>query len=136
MPLWSYVWPLTCLQLPSSGQLSIDLGTVNVLFERDKAKYTFSPGSEYSLLDCLLNHGNSLGPRHPVADNNSSSSRASSPEPELEAHKQLSVLHRPASQQLTAPQSQRLHMSQCTPSPNLRVQQRSSDNETTLPSSF
>ncbi|KAJ9059648.1 hypothetical protein DSO57_1039345 [Entomophthora muscae] len=74
-------------------------------------------------------------PRYPVADNNSSSSRASSPEPELEAHKQVSVLHRPASQQLTAPQSQRLHMSQCTPSPNLRVQQRSSDNETFLPSS-
>ncbi|KAJ9065728.1 hypothetical protein DSO57_1016469 [Entomophthora muscae] len=35
----------------------LDLGPVNVLFECDKAKYAFSLGSEYSLLDCLLNHG-------------------------------------------------------------------------------
>ncbi|KAJ9071225.1 hypothetical protein DSO57_1039173 [Entomophthora muscae] len=112
----------------------LDLGPVNVLFERKKAKYAFSPGSEYSLLDCLLNHEkfylfeqclthilSSLGPCHPVADNNSGSSRASFPEPEPEAHEQIPVLRRPASQQMTAPQSQRLHMSQRTPSPNLRV---------------
>ncbi|KAJ9052122.1 hypothetical protein DSO57_1037335 [Entomophthora muscae] len=62
----------------------LDLGPANVLFEHDQAKYAFSSGSEYSLLDCLLNHGkfylfeqclthilSSLGPRHPVADNNS-----------------------------------------------------------------
>ncbi|KAJ9050383.1 hypothetical protein DSO57_1014824 [Entomophthora muscae] len=112
----------------------LDLGPVNVLFERDKAKYAFPPGSEYSLLDCLLNHGkfylfeqclthilSSLGPCHPVADNNSGSSRASSPEPEPEAHEQIPVLRRPASQQMTASQSQQLCMSQHTPSPNLRV---------------
>ncbi|KAJ9059854.1 hypothetical protein DSO57_1037243 [Entomophthora muscae] len=127
---------------------SLDLGPVNVLFECDKAKYAFPSGSEYSLLDCLLNHGkfylfeqclthilSSLGTRHPMADNNSGSSRASSPEPEPEAHEQVPVLRRPASQQMTAPQSQRLCMLQRTLSPNLRVQQRSSDNETSLPSS-
>ncbi|KAJ9056566.1 hypothetical protein DSO57_1031713 [Entomophthora muscae] len=103
----------------------LDLGPVNVLFERNKTKYTFPPGSEYSLLDCLLNHGkfylfeqclthilSSLGTRHPIADNNSSSSRASSPEPEPEAHEQVPILRRPASQQMTAPQSQQLRMSQ------------------------
>ncbi|KAJ9050005.1 hypothetical protein DSO57_1018594 [Entomophthora muscae] len=112
----------------------LDLGHINVLFECDKAKYVFSPGSEYSLLDCLLNHKkfylfeqclthilSFLGACHPMADNNSSSSRASSPEPEPEAHEQVPVLRRPASQQLTAPQSQQLCMSQCTPLPNLRV---------------
>ncbi|KAJ9048699.1 hypothetical protein DSO57_1032382 [Entomophthora muscae] len=56
-----------------------------------------------------------------MADNNSSSSRASSPEPEPEAHEQVPILRRPASQQMTAPQSQRLRMSQRTPPPNLRV---------------
>ncbi|KAJ9052859.1 hypothetical protein DSO57_1029920 [Entomophthora muscae] len=104
---------------------SLDLGPVNVLFERNKAKYAFPPGSEYSLLDCLLNHEkfylfeqclthilSSLGPCHSVADNNSGSSRASSPEPEPEAHEQIPVLCRPASQQMTAPQSQQLRMSQ------------------------
>ncbi|KAJ9066695.1 hypothetical protein DSO57_1007195 [Entomophthora muscae] len=93
----------------------LDLGLVNVLFERNKTKYAFPPGSEYSLLDCLLNHGkfylfeqclthilSSLGARHPMADNNSSSSRASSPEPELEAHEQVLILRRLASQQMTA----------------------------------
>ncbi|KAJ9083792.1 hypothetical protein DSO57_1031157 [Entomophthora muscae] len=125
----------------------LDLGPVNVFFELDKTKYAFLPGSEYSLLDCLLNHGkfylfeqclthilSSLGACHPMADNNSSFSRVSSPEPELEAHEQVSILRRPASQQMTAPQSLQLCMLQRTPPPNLRVQQRSSDNETSLPS--
>lgn len=33
------------------------LAAARVLFERDKVKWAFHPGSEYSLLDCLLNHG-------------------------------------------------------------------------------
>ncbi|KAJ9048999.1 hypothetical protein DSO57_1029087 [Entomophthora muscae] len=93
----------------------LDLGPVNVLFECNKAKYAFLPDSEYSLLDCLLNHGkfylfrqclphilSSLGLCHPVADNNSGSSRASTPEPEPEAHEQISALRRPASQKMIA----------------------------------
>ncbi|KAJ9060313.1 hypothetical protein DSO57_1032147 [Entomophthora muscae] len=88
----------------------LDLGPANVLFERDKAKYAFSSGSEYFLLDCLLNHEkfylfeqclthilSSLSACHPANDNNSAPSGASSPEPEPETYEQTSSLRRPAS---------------------------------------
>ncbi|KAJ9066335.1 hypothetical protein DSO57_1010546 [Entomophthora muscae] len=113
----------------------LELGPVNMLFERGKAKYTFPSGSEYFLLDCLLNHEkfylfeqclthilSSLGACHPANDNNSAFSGASSPEPEPETYEQVSFLCRPAFQQMTAPQSQRLCMSQHTSPPNLQVQ--------------
>ncbi|KAJ9084003.1 hypothetical protein DSO57_1028631 [Entomophthora muscae] len=116
----------------------LDLGHVNT-------KYVFPPGSEYSLLDCLLNHGkfylfeqcltyilSSLGSRHPVADNNSGFSRASFSEPELEAHEHVPVLHRPASQQLTALNLNNFACHNSIPPPNLWVQQRFSDNKTSL----
>ncbi|KAJ9058700.1 hypothetical protein DSO57_1009779 [Entomophthora muscae] len=73
-------------------------------------KYVFSAGSEYSLLDCLLNHGkfylfkqclthilSSLGLQQPVPDAKNASSRASSPEPKRKALASVPALHRPAS---------------------------------------